>query len=76
MKVSLANNAEFIIKARSEADYEKALLVAEKMIENSGDALAIAAVCEYEWFVHLTTHWDNYQAQEFKDLYAVAKKEV
>ncbi len=74
MKLTTANNAEIVIQAKNEADFEKARLVADKMVELSGEALVVCSECEYELWVHLTACWDNYQADDFKTFYKQAKE--
>jgi len=76
MKITTANNAEIVIQANNETDFEKARKVAEKMVELSCDALVVCSECEYEHSVHLTACWDNFQTADFKHFYKEAKKEV
>lgn len=74
MKLTTANNAEIVIQARNEADFEKALKVAELMCDDG--TMSIAAVEECELWVHVCAVWNNGQAKDLRDEYAVAKKQV
>ena len=76
MKYTTTNNAELVIQAKDEKDYEQALKVAAIMIEDSCIRVAIASVDEFELWVHVTASWDNFQAKELKQAYNDAKKQL
>ena len=75
MKIATSNNAELVIETRSGSDYQHALKVANRMVENSQQSIEIASV-EDGLFVHLCSVWDNFQRQELRDEYLIAKKET
>ncbi len=78
MKLTAVDNASMTIQANveKEGDYDVAEKIANKIVDSSGDCYVVASSCPYEQWVQVTTVWDNKQAQELKDAYKVAKKEV
>lgn len=76
MKVTTLNNAEIVLQAKDQADYEKMMQVAERMIQDTNGHIEMASNCEYEMWVHLCAVWDNYQAKELKAEYQQAKKAI
>ncbi len=76
MKISSVSNDQITIQANVNkiGDYAAVLLVAKEMCKTAG--LAMAAACEYEQWIMLTDTWSNSQAQEFKDAYGQAKKNL
>ena len=78
MKITLSNNAELIIQAnvKKEGDYKKAMQIAERMEELGYVDCVVASCCEYEQWIHMTAVWDNFQAQELKDVFYAAKEDV
>ena len=74
MRITTTNNSELVIQARNKNDFQAALLVASGMSDSI--ECAIASTCEYEFWVHVTANWGNYQASELKDAYAVSKEAI
>ena len=76
MKLTLSNNAELVIQARDEQDYQQALLVADRLVQDSGGTIKVASGCDYEYWIHLCAVWYHYQRQELKDAYQQARRAV
>lgn len=74
MKLTTCNNSEMIIRARDEADYEKAYKVAQ-IICKEADA-AISAVDEYSFEIFIGTEWSNFNAADLRAEYQLAKTAV
>ena len=76
MKLSLVNNAELIIEANlnKAGDVEMMNKVAEEIAKDSG--IDIAAGDDVEGWIHLCACWANFQAEDLKHAYQVAKKKL
>lgn len=69
-----ATNALVQINATSPADFDRAMKVAHYMVEDSGLEWIEADDCEQ--YIVLSSTWNHYQAQDWRDLYAAAKGSV
>ena len=76
MRITTTNNAELVIQAKNEKDFNQAQKVADRIVEDSQGVVVIASGCDTELWIHLTASWDNYQAKDMREMYKDAKRAI
>ena len=76
MRIHTITNDEMTIQAdmNKDDDFEKAMQVAQAIVDGSDGMIDLSSACETEGWVQLGMVWDHYQAKELRGLYAEAKK--
>lgn len=74
MKTTTLNNQECVIQARNKEDFQKALIVANKMARH--DSIEVASACEYELWVHVCALPNEGNREFLNELYKQYKGEV
>ena len=73
MRITSATNDNIVITAKDASDFQKALSVAEKMVEQNS-WMVLACEDPDELWVQVTALWRGKQAQDMRDAYNYAKK--
>ncbi|MCP5005079.1 MAG: hypothetical protein GY941_14270 [Planctomycetes bacterium] len=78
MKISSVSNGELTIQANvnKDGDYHAAMEVALKMERDSGGEFVVTSLCEREQWIQICGAWFPKQAEELRDAYTTAKKEI
>lgn len=75
MRISNVTNDNLVIQARNATEFSKAQAVALKMEELDSD-LVVCSEDEHELWVQVTARWAPKQAEEFKEIYKLAKQAI
>ena len=76
MKTTLINSKEIVIQARNEADYQAATIVADLIVDNYPEDIALASCCPFEQFIHVTATEGVFTADDIRYFYNKAKKSL